>query len=229
MQDLQSHYQHAAASTKKLNFLGPDREQLPYSLWDPEIWTKPCPLGPAQNHKLVYVATDQHKQQQQIQMENLPSSAGWLTFRFLMLPVKEQLKHAPESCVVGPARMPDLVQKAKELLRKAHSVHVSGSPAAHGDARPDNIMVLVEAGNVKQLKLVDMDWAGITGSTHYPVLLNAKTVVWPEGVGPGQPLQQKHDIDLLQLQVNPATHASVNDWRQMFANGVQVSDMEVDF
>ena len=267
MQDLHSHYRHAAASTKKLNFLGPDHEQLPYPLWDPEIWSNPRQLGPAQKHRLVYVATDQHNQQQvikftkrygwdvhrawaaadlapkllsspdqvvagswqRVQMEYLPSSAGWLTMRFLMLPVKEQLKYAPASCVLGPAHMPDLVKQAEQLLRSAHSVHVSGSFAAHGDARPDNIMVLVEACNVKQMKLIDMDWAGVSGNTFYPVTLNAKTILWPADVGPGQPLQQKHDLELLKLQVNPALRAAVNDWRQMFANGVQVSDMELDF
>ena len=195
MQDLQSHYQHAATSTKKLNFLGPDHEQLPYPLWDPEIWSNPRQSGPAQMHKLVYVATDQHNQQQvikftqrygwdvhrawaaaglaskllsspaqvvagtwqQVQMEYLPSSAGWLTMHFLMQPLQVQLNHAPESCVLGPAQMPGLFKKAEELLHSAHSVHVSGTPAAHGDARPDNIMVLVEQDSVKQLKLIDMD------------------------------------------------------------------------
>ncbi len=151
------------------------------------------------------------------------------TMRFLMLPVKEQLKHAPESCVLVPAHMPDLVKKAEQLLRSPHSVHVSGLFTAHGDARPDNIMVLVEACNVKQMKLIDMDWAGVSGNTCYPVMINAKTIVWPAGVGPGQPLQQKHDLELLQLQVDSALRAAVNDWRQMFANGVQVSDMELDF
>ncbi|DBA87304.1 TPA: hypothetical protein ACH3X1_004362 [Trebouxia sp. C0004] len=165
---------------------------------------------------------------QQIQMEYLPSRAGWLTMRFLMLPVNDQLKHAPQGCVVEPALLPELIQKAEHLLHKAHSVHVFGSPAAHWDARPDNILVLVEAGHFKQLRLVDFDWAGVAGSTQYPVLLNAKTIVWPEGVGPGHPLQQKHDIELLQYQVNPATRAAVNEWRQMFANSVQVSNMEVD-
>ncbi|DBA78990.1 TPA: hypothetical protein ACH3X1_008857 [Trebouxia sp. C0004] len=124
VQDLQIHYQHAAGSTKKLNFLGPDREQLPGPLWDPETWTSPRRL--AASGKLVYVATDRHKQQQvikftkqygwdvhrawatadlapklllspdpiagrwqQIQMEYLPSRAGWLTMRFLMLPVND--------------------------------------------------------------------------------------------------------------------------------------------
>ena len=267
MRDLHSHYQYAATSTKKLNFLGPDHEQLPYPLWDPEIWSNPRQLGPAHMHRLVYVATDQHNQQQVIkftkqygwdvqrawaaadlapnlcsspeqvvagrwqcvQMEYLPSRAGWLTMRFLMQPVKEQLKYAPASWVLGPAQMPDLVKQAEQLLHRAHSVQVSGSFAAHGDARPDNIMVLVEACNVKQMKLIDMDWAGVSGSTFYPVTLNAQTILWPAGVGPGQPLQQKHDLELLKLQVNPALFAAGTSWRKMFPNGVQVSDMELGF
>lgn len=96
--------------------------------------------------------------------------------------------------------------KAEQLLHSAHSVHVSGSLAAHGDARPDNIMVLVEAGNVKQMKLIDMDGAGIIGNAYYSVMLNAKTILWPAGAGPGQPLQQKHDVELLHLQVDSHFH-----------------------
>lgn len=149
MQDLHSHYQYAVVSTKKLNFVGPAHEQLPYPLWDPTIWSNPRQLGPAQMHKLVYVATDQHNQQQasqqqssmagmytmhglqllllpellsspdqavagrwqQVQMEYLSSSAGWLTMRFLMLPIQEQLNHAPASYVFGPAPMPDSARK----------------------------------------------------------------------------------------------------------------------
>lgn len=265
MRDLYDHYQHASISTKKLNFLGPQLEQLPYPLWDPEVWTDARQLGPAQTHKLVYVATDQHKRRQiskftkqygwdvhrtwakagiapnlltsssstpgrwqHVQMEYLPSNDGWLTMRFLMRPVKEQLKSAPERFMLRPAEMPELIQKAEQLLHQAHLTVVSGSPAAHGDARPDNIIVLVEAGKAKQLKLIDMDWAGPVGSTQYPVLLNIKTIVWPYGVGPGQALQQRHDVELLQLQVNPATHAAVSNWRAMFAHSVQVSDMDMD-
>ena len=184
------------------------------------MWTDARQLGPAQTHKLVYAATDQHKQQQlskftkrygwdvhrtwakagnapklltsptpipgrwhHVQLEYLPSNVGWLTMRFLMMPVEEQPKYAPEHFVLRPADMPELVQKAEQLLQKAHAVQVSGSPTAHGDARPDNIMVLVEAGKVKQLKLIDMDWAGTVGSTQYPMLFNTKTIVWPDEWG----------------------------------------------
>ncbi len=162
-------------------------------------------------------------------MEYLPLRAGSLTMRFLMQLVKEQLKYAPASWVLGPAHMPDLVKQAEQLLHSAHSVHVSGSFAGHADARPDNILVLVEACNVKQMKLIDMDWAGVSGNTCYSVTLNAQTILWPEGVGPGQPLQQKHDLELLKLHVNPALFAAGTNWRKMFPNGVQVSNMEVGF
>ena len=265
MQDLYDHYQHASTSAKKLNFLGPNLEQLPYPLWDPKVWTNARQLGSAQTHKLVYVATDRHKQQQilkctkrygwdvhrswakagivpqllteqssvpgrwqHVQMEYLPSNVGWLTMRFLMQPVKEQLKYAPEHFVLKPIDIPELILRAEELLQKAHMIPVLGASAAHGDARPDNIMVLMEASKIKQLKLIDMDWAGPVGSTQYPVLLNTKSIVWPAGVGPGQALQQKHDIELLHLQVKSATCAAVSNWRAMFAHSVQVSDMDVD-
>ena len=235
-------------------------------LWDPEVWTDARLLGSADIRKLVYVATDQHKQQQvvkstkqygwdvhstwgkagiaptlltsnsipnpgrwqRVQMEHLPSDIGWLTMQFLMLPIKEQLKYAPDHFVLRPADMPDMFQKAQQLSQKAHSIPVAGSLATHGDAGPENIMVLVEAGKVKQLQLIDMDWAGCVGSTHYPVLVSTKNIVWPDGVGPGQALQQKHDIELLHLQVYSATRAANNNWREMFGHNVHVSDMDVD-
>lgn len=187
MQDLYDHYQHASSTTKKLTFLGSYNEQLPCPLWDPEVWTDARLLGPADIRKLVYVATDQHKQQQvvkftkqygwdvhrtwgeagiapmlltpnptldcgrwqQVQMEYLPSDVGWLTMRFLMMPVKEQLKYAPDHFVLRPADMLDMFQKAQQLLQKAHSILVAGSLVAHGDARPENIMVFHHGGSGK--------------------------------------------------------------------------------
>lgn len=88
------------------------------------------------------------------------------------MPVKEQLKYAPDRLVLRPVDMPEMFQKVQHLLQKADSIPVAGAFAAHGDAKPENIMVLVKAGKVKQLKLIDMDWAGSIGSAHYPVLLN---------------------------------------------------------
>ena len=63
VQKLRDHYVQAAAENRKLQFLGRKQEQLPYPLWDPDIWTDAYQLGPAKSHKLVYLATDQQKQQ----------------------------------------------------------------------------------------------------------------------------------------------------------------------
>lgn len=79
------------------------------------------------------------------------------------------------------------------------------------------------------MKLIDMDWAGVSGNTFYPVTVYNRRILWTAGVGPGQPVQQEHDLKLLQLQINPALRGAVNDWRKMFPNGVQVSNTELDF
>ena len=60
--------------------------------------------------------------------------------------------------------------------------------------------------------------AGSAGSAHYSVLLNTTKIVWPDGVGPGQALQQKHDTELLHLQVNSSTRAADSNWGAMFVS-----------
>ncbi|KAL3155473.1 hypothetical protein ABBQ38_011028 [Trebouxia sp. C0009 RCD-2024] len=270
VQDLRDHYEQAAAETRKLQFLGRKQEQLPFPLWDPDVWTDAYQLGPATTHKLVYLATStaspqqqyvvkftqrygieahqawatagivpkllEHRQLagmwQQVVMEylppQLPDASGWLTMRYLMQPVAEQLKAAPKQLVLAPEMIAHLIQRAEQLLCDAHALPVSGLPAAHGDARPDNIMVCVRGGEVLRLKLIDMDWAGAAGRVVYPALINTKNIVWPDGVAPGKVLEQKHDIELLHLQGNRATQFVVNDWKLMFATSVQVSEMDVD-
>lgn len=169
---------------------------------------------------------------QQITMEYLPpvlpDASGWLTMRYLMQPPEEQLKAAPQHLVLATETMPHLIQQAEQLLRNAHATSVSGLPAAHGDARPDNIMVCVKNGKVLKLKLVDMDWAGAAGSVVYPALLNTKNIAWPQGVAPGKVLEQKHDIDLLRLQGNETTQFMVCNWRSMFSSNVDVSEMDME-
>lgn len=80
----------------------------------------------------------------------------------------------------------------------------SGLRAAHGDARPNDIMVCVQDGEVIKLKVIDMDWAGAAGTVVYPALVNTERVVWPEGVAPGKVLEQRHDRELLHLQGSKA-------------------------
>ncbi|KAL0048118.1 hypothetical protein WJX82_008152 [Trebouxia sp. C0006] len=92
---------------------------------------------------------------------------------------------------------------------------------------PDSFAAL--ASMFEAMPQLVRDLHRVSGSTFYPVTLNAQTILWPAGVGPGQPLQQKHDLELLKLQVNPALFAAGTSWRKMFPNGVQVSDMELGF
>ncbi|DBA94079.1 hypothetical protein WJX77_011807 [Trebouxia sp. C0004] len=99
VQDLYSHYRYAAAPTKKLNFLGPDHEQLPYPLWDPKIWSNLRQWGPAQKHKLVYVATDQQNQQQVIKFTK---QYGWEVHRAWAAPDRApKLLSSPYQVVAG--------------------------------------------------------------------------------------------------------------------------------
>lgn len=72
-----------------------------------------------------------------------------------------------------------------------------------------------------------MDWAGVVGTARYPSVLNMKTIIWPEGVGPGQLLQQAHDLELLRLQLNPSLRYAVVSWRKMVSYDMKLSDMEV--
>ena len=62
VQDLQGHCVQAAAENRKLQCLGRQQEQLPNSLWDPDVWTDACQHEPAKSHQLVYLATDRQKQ-----------------------------------------------------------------------------------------------------------------------------------------------------------------------
>lgn len=143
----------------------------------------------------------------------LPNASGWLTMRYLMQSLEEQFKTAPQQLALAPEMMPHLFQQAEQLLCNAHAVPVSGMPAAHGDAGPTTSWHVLE-----------MDAAG---RVVYPTLLNVKTIAWPEGVGPGKVLEQKHDIDLLHLQGNRATQFVVIDWRMMMSTSIQVSEMNV--
>ncbi|DBA86086.1 TPA: hypothetical protein ACH3X1_005606 [Trebouxia sp. C0004] len=238
---LRTHYEEAAIETRKLIFMSPSKEQLPYPLWDPDKWTESCQLG-AVSHKLVYLArgpqqplqlvkfTQQYgveahdawaragivpellaeprqvaQSWQQISMEYLapemPDSSGWVTMRFLMQSVAKQAEHASGSLTLAPDHLPQMLDRAKHLVRSAHKVIVSDSHFAHG---PDNIMVRIKDNAVMDLKLIDMDWAGVVGTVRYPSLLNTKTIIWPQG-GPCQLLQEAHDLELLQLQVSPDT------------------------
>lgn len=154
---------------------------------------------------------------QQVCMEyltpDMPDSSGWVTMRWLMQSVEKQAEFAGKSLIVAPHHLPQLHELAQKLVCRAHGVEVCGKRAAHGDVRPDNIMVHVKDNAVLDLRLIDMDWAGVVGAARYPSFLNTKTIIWPQGVGSGQLIQQAHDLELLRLQVSPATHDGEHAWR----------------
>ena len=163
---------------------------------------------------------------QQIQMEYLlrvleEEVSGWVTLSYL-------LKHL-EKLLPPPGDRQLLIDRARQLLKAAHSTLVSGRKAAHGDARPDNILVLVRQGQIVELKLVDLDWAGLAGEETYPTLLNTVAIQWPDGVAAGQPLEQEHDLELLNPQTHPVRAAATVNWRLLTAQPIAVSEaMEIE-
>ena len=158
----------------------------------------------------------------QIQMEYLSPNieqgvSGWLTLSYLLKRPPLLTKHL-EKLLPSPRARQSLIPRARQLLEAAHSQLVDGRAAAHGDARPDNILVLMRQGEIVDLKLIDLDWAGLVGEAKYPILLNTKAIQWPEGVEAGAPLSQAHDLQLLDLQVSPATSGGKRDWRVLTPN-----------
>lgn len=169
---------------------------------------------------------------QQIQMEYLPrvleeEVSGWVTLSYLLSPSKTT-KHL-KKLLPPPGDRQLLINRAQQLLKAAHSTLVSGRKAAHGDARPDNILVLMRLGQIVELKLIDLDWAGLAGEEKYPTLLNTVAIQWPDGVAAGQPLEQEHDLELLNLQTHPVRAAATVNWRRLTTQPIAVSEaMEVE-
>ena len=117
---------------------------------------------------------------QQIQMEYLPpvlevEVSGWVTLSCLLNPLLRPSPHI-QKLLPAPAARQSLIEKAQHLLEAAHNTPVDGREAAHGDARPDNILVLMRLGEVVDLKLVNLDWAGPAGEARYPTLLNTVAI-----------------------------------------------------
>ncbi len=109
-----------------------------------------------------------------------------------------------------------LLERAQMLLAEAHAEQpTSGCRFVHGDARPNNVMVLIKEHKVVDMKLVDLDWAGKHEQARYPVLMNMQKIQWPEGAGPLQVMQQHHDTQLLSLQMSPVTASGRREWREL--------------
>ena len=144
-------------------------------------------------------------------------ASGWLPMQHLLHANPSVLPNDILRLLPSPEDSKLLLPRAQELLSAAHKVMVDGQPAAHGDARPDNILVF-RSRRIIELRLIDLDWAGIAGKAEYPILLNTKSIQWPRGVAAGQALQQNHDVELLNLQASPETAFGSAEWRRQNTN-----------
>ena len=80
-------------------------------------------------------------------------------------------------------------------------------------------------GKIVELKLIDLDWAGPAGEAMYPTLLNTVAIQWPDGVAAGNPLEQEHDRELLNLQSHPVRRAATVGWRLLTPLKIEASEV----
>ncbi|KAH8835977.1 hypothetical protein DL96DRAFT_1520667 [Flagelloscypha sp. PMI_526] len=63
-----------------------------------------------------------------------------------------------------------------------------------GDLRLQNVMV----DSQQQVKLIDLDWAGIAGEARYPLRMNVHGGIrWARGMAPGELILKEHDWEML--------------------------------
>ena len=87
--------------------------------------------------------------------------------------------------------------EALQALARAHALTLPcGRRTAHGDCRPDNVLVRRGEGGAVDVRFVDFCWAGVEGVSLYPPFMSLD-VDWPAGAEPGAPLAQAHDRQLL--------------------------------
>lgn len=73
----------------------------------------------------------------------------------------------------------------------------------HGDFRPNNVMVRdVEGEEQPQIRVIDFDWAGVSGEVRYPKRRN-ESLPWP--AQPSEPILTGHDQTLLMACLTPKT------------------------
>ncbi|CAE7065581.1 unnamed protein product [Rhizoctonia solani] len=102
------------------------------------------------------------------------------------------MKEMPYRDLSDAQSFPDCVQK--DVMRALDALHQQN--LVFGDLRPPNILVMeTEQGQETGGMLVDFDWCGMAGQATYPYDINP-TIEWPEGVGPGLPLQKEHDTKM---------------------------------
>ena len=115
-------------------------------------------------------------------MEYLDPSAGWTT-------LQTYIREHPEIKI--NTKHPAFVQLFKIMKEKQ---------VVHGDLRPNNIMCRVQPesgteGQGLEIKVVDFDWAGKSGSAKYPAIMNL-AINWPGA--PRGLIDEGHDETLLE-------------------------------
>ncbi|CAG8605017.1 2146_t:CDS:2, partial [Paraglomus occultum] len=79
-------------------------------------------------------------------------------------------------------------EAVKDKVTKAvRTLHESGY--VHGDLQDCNIMVKT---NMKEIKILDFDWAGPVGEARYPWFMNPN-IPWHPDVYPNELIQENHD------------------------------------
>ncbi|CCA70121.1 hypothetical protein PIIN_04060 [Serendipita indica DSM 11827] len=96
------------------------------------------------------------------------------------------------------------VIKFKEAIKDAVDVlHVNGF--VHGDIRTCNIMVCRwwdDDIGMKNVKVIDFDWAGRVGEAKYPANVNYTEIMRPEDARDGLLIKKEHDLEMLERVVS---------------------------
>ncbi|CAG7853847.1 SubName: Full=Uncharacterized protein {ECO:0000313/EMBL:CCA77651.1} [Serendipita indica DSM 11827] len=96
------------------------------------------------------------------------------------------------------------VIKFKGAIKDAVDVlHVNGF--VHGDIRACNIMVCRwwdDDIGMKNVKLIDFDWAGRVGEARYPANVNYTEIMRPEDAKDGLVIKKEHDLEMLEKAVS---------------------------
>lgn len=102
---------------------------------------------------------------------------------------------------------PGQVKAALDVLKRGHALRTRrGEATALGKARLDNFMWRRKPGTAAEKDeweciFVDFSWAGIAGKDRYPPVMNLN-YRWHSDAGPCLPLQQSHDVHLVNERVS---------------------------
>ena len=82
----------------------------------------------------------------------------------------------------------EMEDKPVESLKAAvRTLHAAGF--VHGDLRGCNILVADSA-----VYLIELEWAGLMGTTTYPYFMNYTNIQWPDGASDGKLVTESHDL-----------------------------------